>query len=202
MRKLFLLTAVLVMFSAVQAENGGFGLKAGLNLASLNGDDIEGDVNSRVGLYAGAFYEYFLSEQFSIQPELLYSMQGATGEESGNIEGMSYSAESTLKLDYINVPVMAKYYPMPQLFLQAGPQFGFNISAKSKYEVTINGEMESDEGDLEDMKSLELGLGFGAGYKFLNNAGVEARYVIGLSIVAEDADVKNSVFQVGLFYGF
>lgn len=202
MKKIILGALTLFFVGMLNAQVGGFGAKAGVNLASLSGDDIDGDINSRVGLYLGVYYEHFLSEQFSVQPELLYSMQGATGEESGNIEGMSYSAESTLKLDYINVPVMAKYYPMPQLFLQAGPQFGFNISAKSKYEVTINGETESDEGDLEDMKSLELGLGFGAGYKFLDNAGVEARYVIGLSEVAEDADVKNSVFQVGLFYGF
>ena len=202
MKKIILGSVILFFAGMLNAQVGGFGAKAGVNVATISGDDIDGDLNSRIGLYAGVYYEHYLSDQFSVQPELLYSMQGATGEESGTVEGIAYSAEASVKLDYINVPVMAKYYPMPQLFLQAGPQFGFNISAKSKYEVTINGETESEEGDLEDMKSLELGLGFGAGYKFMDNAGVEARYVIGMSEVAEDADVKNSVYQVGLFYGF
>ncbi|RZJ55928.1 MAG: PorT family protein, partial [Flavobacterium sp.] len=35
-------------------------------------------------------------------------------------------------LSYLNVPIMAKYYVIEKLSLEAGPQIGFLLSAKNQ----------------------------------------------------------------------
>ncbi|WP_304038414.1 outer membrane beta-barrel protein [Mesonia mobilis] len=85
-----------------------FGVKAGVNLANLNTD---GDIDGKTSFYLGAVAEFGLSESFALQPELVYSMQGA----------------DELDLSYINIPVLAKYYLVEGLAVEVGPQFGFVV---------------------------------------------------------------------------
>ena len=79
-----------------QHHHAEFGLKGGVNFAKLN---FEGntDVNTRTSFHLGGLAHFHLSKQFAIQPELMYSGQGA-----------SY-AGGDIKLSYINVPVIGQY---------------------------------------------------------------------------------------------
>ena len=75
MKKIILSAVAVMAFGFANAQEVKFGVKAALNVASLTGD-VE-DVSSLVGFQVGGFAEIKLSEKFAIQPEVLYSAQGA-----------------------------------------------------------------------------------------------------------------------------
>ncbi|WAC02883.1 porin family protein [Lacinutrix neustonica] len=180
-----------------------FGLKAGVNFAKLTGDDVE-NADGRTGIHFGVVAEIPVSDVFSIQPEVLYSQQGLQEDFTGG--------EYKLKLDYINVPVFAKFYVAEGLALELGPQFGFNVSSKS--EVQIEGadgeEISSIERDLEDsVEAFDFGAGAGVSYKFDGGVFLQARYVLGLTSVYQGSsegifqdDLNNSNLSVSLGYKF
>ena len=185
--------AAVLAFAYTNAQEVKFGVKGGLNIATLGGDAE--DAKSLVGFHVGGFAEIKLSDKFAIQPELLYSTQGA------KFEGTDGDADYDDKLDYLNIPVMAKYYVAEGFSLEAGPQIGFLLSAKE------------DGEDVKDFyKSIDFGVNFGAGYDFTENLSAGVRYNLGLSNIydfpeeAEDffGDVKgnNSVFSISVGYKF
>ncbi len=118
MKKIILSAFAVMAFGFANAQEVKFGAKAALNVASLTGDVVD-DASSLIGFQVGGFAEIKLSDKFAIQPELLYSTQGANSDDFGNLE-----------LGYINIPVMAKYYVVESFSLEAGPQIGFLVSAK------------------------------------------------------------------------
>lgn len=198
MKKIVLTAVALMAFGFVsQAQEIKFGAKAGVNFASQGGD-VE-DVNSRTGFHVGAVAEFKFTEQFSLQPELVYSQQGYKVE--GEDFGVSY--EGTSKLDYINIPIMAKYYLFEGFSLHAGPQVGFNISAKGESEV--GGETE--EGDIEDVSAIDFGVAGGAEYELPMGLFFQARYYTGLSNTydgegSDDYKASNNVISVSVGYKF
>ena len=186
MRNLILASALMLcMCFATNAQEISFGAKAGVNFASLNGDDLE-DLDSRTNFHLGAVVEFSLSEQFSIQPEVMYSGQGAKIKEGGE--------EATLQFDYINIPILAKYYVTEGLSLELGPQIGLNINSKL--------EFDGDTEEIEDTESLDLAGAFGLGYKLDQGLFFQARYNLGFTDISKDEDVKNGVFQLSVGYSF
>jgi hypothetical protein len=181
MKKLLFFVFAIFFAGSMSAQQLNFGAKAGVNFATLSGDDIE-DLGSRTGFHLGLIGEIMLTDKFAIQPEVLYSAQGAKED------------DVTWKLDYVAVPVMAKYFVTPGLSLEAGPQFAFNTLSEI--------EFEGETMELDEIEGFDLGLGLGLGYQFMQAAFVQARYVMGLSDIAEDADAKNSVFQLSVGYKF
>lgn len=113
-----------------------------------------------------------------------------------------------LKTNYLYVPIMAKYQVFDGLTLEAGPQFGFLLSAKAEVEATFGGETESDSEDVKEfMSTMDLGLGLGLGYRMTNGLFFQARYNIGLSNIndfdgADKYKQQNSVIQISVGYFF
>lgn len=180
-----------------------FGIKGGMNVSSLSKDEGLDDQKSKIGFNAGVFANIPVAESFSVQPEVLYSQYGAKADYT--LLGTKYS--SSTKLDYIAVPVMFQYNLIPNLYLEAGPEFGFLVSAKNKIKNENNGDSSTSDNYKDDLKTFNFGIGIGAGYYFTPNFGLTARYVAGLTDVAKDRPngsdaVKNNVFQVGLAYKF
>jgi hypothetical protein len=145
----------------------------------------------------------------------MYSSQGSkisySESESFGGDTYSYSEEVKAKLNYINIPLMAKFYMAEGLSIEAGPQIGFLVSAKGEYEYseTFNGVTESgsEEADLEDISNVDFGVNFGLGYKLDSGLNFGARYNLGLSNVNDyegsDADkVNNRVIQVSVGFMF
>ncbi|MBP1224741.1 porin family protein [Flavobacterium sp. 1355] len=198
MKKIMLTAAAVMAFAFSNAQETKFGVKGGLNIANLGGD-VE-DTSSKIGFHVGGFAEFKISDKFAIQPELLFSTQGAKTEWSD--EGVR--VEEKLNLSYLNIPVMAKFYVAEKFSLEAGPQIGFLLSAKSKVEA---GDF-SDEVDVKDAyESIDFGVNFGAGYDFTENLSAGVRYNLGLSNIAktedgEDFKMNNSVFSVSVGYKF
>ena len=124
MKKLILCAAIAAFgLSNVNAQEVKFGAKAGVNFANLSGDDAD-DLDSRTSFHIGGVVNIGISEKFAVQPELVYSSQGA----KGNFEGVDVD----YNFDYINVPVLAKFTVAEGFSIEAGPQVGFLMSAKLK----------------------------------------------------------------------
>lgn len=179
-----LLFAIAFLYAGtLSAQQFEFGAKAGVNFASLNGDDIEG-LDGRTGFHLGLVAELPVSEKFSVQPEVLYSALGATASEG----------DGTIKFDYISLPVMAKYYVVDGLSLEAGPQIAINVVAEA--------EMDGESEEIEDVETLEFAAGFGAGYQLPMGLFFQARYVLGINEAWEFPGLKNNVFQLSAGYKF
>lgn len=187
MKKVFLSFFLAASFVGANAQVQ-FGVKAGANVANLIGSDADGS-KAKFGFNAGAFAEIPVAEKFSVKPELVYSLQGAKGEEEG--------VDGKLNLSYINIPVLAKYNIAEGFFAETGPQLGILASAKAKV-----GDHSVDV--KEGYKSIDFGWAFGLGYELAEGFGFNARYNLGLSKLGEDSDakVKNGVIQFGVFYKF
>jgi hypothetical protein len=185
MKKTFCVTAfTIISFFAARAQETHFGIKAGVNVSSVditNGEDFA----SKAGLHLGGLAHIHITQHFALQPELVYSMQGG---KDGN---------EKLKLNYINVPVLVQYMTQEGLRLQTGPQLGFLTSAKSKID-----DVEIDQKD--DLNSFDFSWTFGAGFLFPSGFGIDARYNHGISNISDDNsfEARNRVFQFGLFYQF
>jgi len=187
-------TLTLIAFSAggVFAQGISGGIKVGANFANQKYDSDFGDFSpdARTSMHLGLFATIMVSESFGIQPELMYNSVGSKFELGGN--------DLVQKLNYLTVPVMLRYNPVPVFNIHAGPQFGFLLSAKS--------EADGNSEDIKDgYKGLDLGIGVGAGVDLPMGLGISARYVMGLSNVAEefdgeDAKVTNSAIQLSLTY--
>lgn len=185
-----MVVAILAIPSFQAQEFFRMGAKAGVNFANLVGD-TEG-AEMRTSFHLGLVGEIPMSDQFYFGPEVLYSSQGAEFSD-GEFDG-------ALKLDYIQVPLMARYYIAEGFSIEAGPQIGFLISS----EVEIDGiSVDADE----IMKGFDYGVNFGLGYKLTSGIFVQGRYNLGLANVFETEDmenekVKNSVIQFSLGYMF
>lgn len=180
--------AITLLFSTLEAQHTQFGVKAGANFSKMSVDPGT-NLDTKSGLHIGGLAHIHLSSQFAIQPELVFSMQGGEYEEGAQ--------DYKLKLNYVNVPVLAQYMFGDGFRVQTGPQVGFRTSAEVKY-----GDTEVDLDD--DYKSIDFSWAFGGGYLFKNGLGIDARYNLGLSNIREDDayEAKNQVIQVGLFYQF
>jgi hypothetical protein len=191
-RFFFAAYAALLFVGSVNAQHSNqkfaIGFKGGLNAYNINNEN-GADYKSRVGFHAGLLGHLHLAPQLSLQPEIVYSQQGAVAE-FANIE-------NKLNLGYINVPLLVQYMFDNGFRLQAGPQVGFLLGAKSKV-----GNIETDIKD--NFKSVDFGIGAGIGYVDPSSGfGVDARYNLGLSNINENAASGKSYnrgFQLGVFY--
>ena len=194
-KELFILAIAIAATGSVNAQDVKIGAKVGLNLANITGDFDGDDLDAKTGFNLGVFAEISLSDKLIFQPELLFSTQGAKSEETN----YNYS----LKLNYLNIPLMIKYAVTDKFALELGPQVGFLLSANE--EETFNGETASDEEDVKDyFKSIDFGLNFGASFDVSEKIIIGARYNLGLSNISdiEDINVKNSLFSLSVGYRF
>lgn len=182
------------------------GLKIGMNSANLHGEamkeleeELGEELKSKLGLCAGGFIRFNISETFAIQPEILYTMKGAKFEATIFDETMTFK----MNLSYLEIPVLVKLMiptlsgVKPSLF--AGPTLAIKLSGKTKLEYAG----ETEEEDIEEMKDTDFGLIIGAGVDF-GRLTVDLRYVLGLTEISEEAEeeTKNGVISLLVGYSF
>jgi hypothetical protein len=188
MKKLVFLVFTTGVFFTASAQIQ-FGIKAGANFATLAGPGSEG-ATTKVDFHGGGFVHIPLANSFFLQPELVYSRQGA----KATSDGMVFN----INQNYLNIPVLAKYQHSSGLYGETGPQFGFLLAAN----VSADGSSQDVK---SSYKSTDFSWAFGVGYRIpIIGAGIDARYNLGLSNIAAEQvngySVKNSVFQLGVFY--
>jgi hypothetical protein len=165
------------------------GLKGGLNVATLSTGSSNSNIDPRISVNLGGLAHIHITKEFAVQPELLFSGQGA----KQTISNVVYKTN----LNYIQIPVLLQYMIGTGFRLETGPQLGFLASAKNKAgNVTV---------DVKDgYKKTDVAWVFGAGYLTTSGFGVDARYNLGLAKINDNnaAKVANRVFSVGVFYQF
>ena len=191
MKKLFLAVVAMMISAATFAQNEVGQLtiqpKVGVNIANITDAD---DADPRIGLAAGAEFEYGLTDNIGLSAGVLYSMQGFKTTEDG--------VDCTLKLDYLNVPILANFYVAKGFAVKLGVQPGFKLSSKAKFK----GSGGSKEVEVEDgVKSVDLSIPVGLSYQYQNIV-FDARYNWGVTKIVDDADSKHSVFQITVGYKF
>jgi hypothetical protein len=176
MKKLLILCFVVGLVAEANAQvQVAIGAKAGANISKFDAEGAD-NLTSFVG---GAFALVKLTK-IGIQPELLFSQQGAS------------VGDFDLKTSYVAIPVMLKLYLAAGLNIQAGPQFGFLTAA------------ELDGVDVKDgFKKSDVSANIGLGWDLPFGLTIDARYNLGLSDVSDGVSaesLKSRVIQLSVGY--
>ena len=187
-----------------QSMAPSFGVKGGVNFATVNGDFDSPD--SRTSFHAGVFAEFPVAEIFSLQVEALYSGQGF---EYTTPRVLGFGGDKVeYQLDYINVPVLAKFYLFEGFSVEAGPQFSFLVNEE------VDSDPTGDGGDTntDEAKTFEFGVAGGVTFQTSMGLFATARYTQGLTDVLKERrdtngdnvenSINNGVFQIGIGYKF
>ena len=187
MKKLIILPAILIA-SMVHSQIS-LGLKAGVNISNFAGDDF-GLIEKKalVGFHGGGLVHISFGH-LVLQPELLFSTQGARLESNGR--------ETDFKISYLTIPVMLKWETDGGFYLEAGPQGGFKVSENVPDSITS-----------DFVKGGDFSINVGLGYHSKGGFGIGGRYNVGISKIGEfdsgniNPDFKNAVIQFSIFYTF
>ena len=198
MKNIALAIVLLLLASQAHAQ---LGIKGGVNQAVLSGRVGE-DATYKTYFHAGIFYEAKVLGPISIQPELLYSMQGS------QLKGSSTITDYKTQLNYIQVPILVKATIGP-VYVEAGPQFGYLVSANEDGTVQVRNTSgnvafrDVNQSATDNYKRNEFALCAGVGLKLGSIVRVGGRFVAGLNDINDvqylqgvnDPKLKNRVFQ-------
>ena len=161
------------------------------------------DARIKAGFTAGVEAQYQVNYWFGVAAGVSYAQQGTKIKDY----------DSKVKTSYVNVPIMAKFYPVKRLALGAGIQPGFMTSAKITEVQLLGGKGDMDIKD--NCNTFDFSIPLSVAYESPIGLIIEARYNAGLTNVAKDAfkggnydtydkvtKNKNSVFMLTIGYKF
>ena len=190
MKKLLFVPLLLISVTMF-AQTYQFGLKGGINVSNFTGSSLDNvDKKALVGFQGGAFLSLLMGDHFAIQPEAVFSSQGA--------RVSTINGDENWRVSYLNIPVELKVRFNGGFYLEAGPQIGFKLN-----ETVPNQSGGSAE---EFAKNLDFSVNAGLGFHGKSGLGIGARYAVGITKVGnlEDSDFdpnfKNGVAQLFVFY--
>jgi len=192
------LTLAVVPAQAVQIT--GKGIMLGLSLSRWSGEDI-GRHDAWMSFALGGFLTFNIIDELSVQPELLFVQKGTKWPDN--------DLNLNFRLSYLELPILAKYSfaagPSAKVFIFGGPALAFKVGATMRFEW--QGELITD--DIKGMKSLDLGLAFGAGGELpigVNRLTLGLRYTLGLmncyEVEGEALEAKNGALLIMAGIGF
>lgn len=200
MKKLLFTTTAILFLGIFNQATAQFGLRAGLNVAGFTTSE-EFDLDNKLGLNGGVFYEHMLSESLYLRPAFLFSMKGAGSE----VEFGEFSSTNTINFSYVEVPLDIVYkIPLGEnsFNINAGPYLGLLLGANSKTEYN-DGTSFEEEDIKDDVTGMDFGLNIGAEFQ-LSKIGIGVGYGLGLTNLVADAEddesIKNKNITVYLTY--
>lgn len=180
MKKVLTLIVMAVTFAMPSQAQIKFGIQAGLNLTnisdfSLDAAGVENAVKNKAGFFVGPTVKFTLPiVGLGIDASALYDQR------EGKTNG------ETIKSQSIQIPINARYGfglgSLAEIFLFAGPQFGFNIGSKSK-------ELINDAAKWT-LKSSNLSANVGIGATLMSHLQLKVNYNIALGKTGE-VEVKD-----------
>jgi hypothetical protein len=168
MKKKILSLVVLMSTSLCTfAQNGvgewSFMPKVGFNFATMTNDN---DASTRTAFTLGGEFGYVATPKVTLSFGAMYSQQGCKGKSDG--------LNGTIKMDYINLPVVAACKVTDNLSVKVGLQPGFLVNDK----VKVNANGVTAEVGLEDsyraagmnvsLNKFDLSIPVGISYDFDN----------------------------------
>jgi hypothetical protein len=168
--------------SHVMAQTIGF--KVGPTFSKVDFEGEDGSDQNYLKKIGGGGFVRFGMMGLSLQADVLAVTKGTTGSDSG--------VDASFKLDYIDVPVQARFSlgsnAMFSPYLMVGPSFGFNTGCKGEIS-SGGGTISGDCGDDFPVKSVDIGATGVVGFEFAAGPGnllIEGRYTHGLSNISDD----------------
>ena len=223
MKKVILPLALLAgIVGTAHAQTGiKYGVKGGYNLATFSGTDSHG-IEYKSGFTAGLYANLGVANNFSVQPEVLFSQKGASID---NFEGLSDTRFKTT-LSYIDVPVLLRYNTGKTegkgFFLELGPQASFLVRNRDFTQTGNTSTQQNDNTNSADMNKTVLAYVGGIGYQITSGLSLGFRYTgdftqvykqgasanypgqayAGNNQFGQNPSVHNSVFQFQAGYAF
>ena len=187
-----IVTILLASIHSLYAQKEGirFGVQVGVNASDVFNEDIDA---IKTGYTASAILEIpLISQKLSIQPEVTFStIKNAV---------TTTDEQTNINLNYVNIPIVFKYYPFKAISLQAGTQLGKLIEATQ--EIKNNDE---DSNIVSRLKDIDFGFNFGVGYELKSGIFLVARYNAGSLNINDGFSteaIKNSISQLTIGYKF
>ncbi len=189
-----LMSVLLASFAFAQFD---LGIKLGANYSYIDTDEFDvnqyvtqfSDLQNITGFVGGAFAIIDFGN-LGIQLEGLFSMEGFSIEEIIQGDGSDVIQNTTIRTNYINAVVMARYnidLSIVAPFIAAGVNVGVPLG---------DAVVEGQEIDLTNFDFNKLGLAFAVGVNVLDMMDVEVRYVQGLTdIYSVDLDDSEPTFS-------
>ena len=204
-----MLASSLMVVLSISAQSP-FGIKAGAQYSDqIGGGELPGHMFAYL---VGLTYEHRLNDsKLAIVPELLFSAQGIKsnymikGGERDNLLIEPTDINTTFTCNYLNVPVMLRYYVTESIGIDVGPQLGLNVESKYKsdYVDEKTGEkIHEGSPHRSFVNSFDLGFGAGINYKLSGHFSLQTRYTVGLIHVIKGYDSHNSCLSLSLGYNF
>lgn len=203
MKKLgFSLMGLLMIASTSVFAQASFGIKAGVNFTNMSTKtfgDKDDDNKFKPGLNVGAFADIDFSDMLGIETGLNVETKGYQLKYENEILGSKSKTKIKTNLIYVSIPVDVKL-TFGDIYVLAGPYLGIAASGKVKSKFESDGHEDKHDESLKfgndkgesDMKRMDIGLGFGAGYNINENLGVRLGYDLGLANLVVGGDKDNS----------
>jgi hypothetical protein len=204
MKKLFItLVAVVIATSAAMAQKTiTWGPKIGVDLTHYWGKDALGH-KPQLNYQAGVYLEFRFINKMSFAPELVFAAQGGKWSDFDlDDQDNKIPYDATDHVNYINLPLMLKYYVHPSFSIDFGPQLGYNVYSKTTYEYEDKTIGKYTMDYKEETKELDFAIALGCTYNIASDVFVQARYTLGLSKVFNDLKDKNGNAQIAIGYRF
>ena len=163
-----MLLAMIVTMTAANNASAQikFGLKGGVNVTDMSLNSSVFDASNRTGFFVGPTIKVQLPlVGLGIDASALYDQREA------KIKVGNTTTKETLRSQAINIPINLRYgwglSSMANIFLFAGPQFGFNVGDK---------DQKITESSTWSVKNSNFSLNFGAGVTLLSHLQLTANY--------------------------
>jgi hypothetical protein len=201
-----IVTTIVVLIAVNTNGQSRFSLgpKVVLSSTTLTGSDIDNlgmKVSAKVGFGAGIYLAISPVQWFTLQPEFLYSMKGASIGDAGS--AVDYN------INYFDVPILLKLklplggtvYP----FIMGGPDINFFLNSSFSTTDTSSGTIMIFQDSGNSLKKTDIGYIFGAGVDIqLGNFYLsgDLRYTKSMSsIYNKDQEQSQNTFNSSVGFG-
>lgn len=197
MKTILFAVALLIGVNAyAQDGRAEFGVKAGLNMSTFNGDYE--DTKAKIGFNVGVTLDYALTDarDWYLLTGLEYTTKGTKFKKIAGIE-------QSINAAYLQLPIHAGYKfdvtETTRLSFHAGPYLAYGVNGK--YKIKSNGvEVNTDTFDDNNLKRFDFGVGLGVGAEF-GKIGLGLGYDFGLLNVSDNKNITvrnaNAYLTVG-----
>lgn len=189
MKRILLTVIAFYSIYFLQAQEVKLGLRAGISLASFNVTGVDVGTRNKIGPDIALLAELPISDRFSVQPELGFVSMGS--------KLQSGSDKATYNLNYLKIPILARYHSPEGWGIMAGPAFASLLSAHGQLNdgtPKVNAKEYFNNNDFFAVIGMD--------YQFKMGLNLGFRYNLGLTQQNRDpsAEIWNRALNFSIGY--
>jgi hypothetical protein len=195
MKRTLSLVALAAVASLAADIKYGINAEALVGMPSLDAEGVDPKIGFGGNVGAGA--RIAVAEKFSVRPTVGFEMIQHGTEYSEEFFGVKVEGNSTMTSQFLTIGCGLEYSVMPNLFLAVTPEYDLSLGGTAEAEMTVAGETETIEGDIEEEESPML-VGLGLGYGINEQIAITAGYKLAVTEYGEE--YKLNKVSVGVRY--